>query len=288
MSAPNHIVFRNDESYPALLRACSGAPEELHYEGDLDILSAPCVSIVGSRVMTPYGKMIVRSFVPTLVRAGLTIVSGLAYGVDSEVHKVALEHDGRCVAVLGNGIDITYPSNHAWLRQQIVQSGGCLVSEYPPGTPPLRHHFPERNRIVAGLSQVTVVIEAGVHSGSLITARLANEFGRSVCAVPGDITRPQSLGIVALLGDIAQAVAKPEDVIILYKEVTPAQLCLDLRPALTGSLASLYALISRGEETIDRLLTLTGLSLPELQSALTVLELDNYINRTGQRWQRIS
>jgi DNA processing protein len=289
MNAAFSSLARDASAYPPLLRAAAGSPGLLYIEGDPGALLAPCLSVVGSRTMSEYGRAVLRRFIPVLVRAGLTIVSGLAYGVDGEAHRLALEQGGLCAAVLGCGLDITYPESHLSLRRAVVGNGGCILSEYPVGTRPFKSHFPERNRIVAGLSPVTLIVEAGERSGSLITARCALDAGREVCVVPADITRPQSAGILSLLRQGAvRPVSSPEEIILLYGSAASSQIALNLRPALTGSMATLYDLVSCGVETLEGLAESSGLRLAELQGVLTVLELDNYLQRIGNRWQRTS
>jgi DNA processing protein len=170
-----------ESGYPELLARSPNPPRVLYIVGNRESLPGNCVSVVGSRKSTRYGERVVDWMVPTLVKSGLTIVSGLAYGIDALAHKYALEGGGRCVAVLGSGLDIIYPSAHRRLFLDIIEAGGCIVSEYPPGTPPLPHHFPQRNRIVAGLSKVVLIVEATSKSGTLSTANWAVEAGRDVC-----------------------------------------------------------------------------------------------------------
>ena len=278
------ITHSTDSSYPVLLHHAKGAPAALFYEGDLEACSAPCISVIGSRSMSGYGQQVVQLLVPGLVKAGLTIVSGLAYGIDSYAHRVALRQKGLCVAVLGSSLDRIYPRVNEQLAKDIVSNGGCIFSEYPPGTDPERGHFPERNRIVAGLSPVTLIIEAGEKSGTLITARQALDAGREVCVVPADITREQSKGTHQLLKQGARPVTSVEDVILLYGKSELVTSYEPLRPALTGSLATLYDLISCGVETLDALIAKTGWSLTHIQSLLTVLELDGYIFLKNNQW----
>lgn len=170
--------------------------------------------------MTTYGREVIHRIVPDLIRAGLTIVSGLAYGVDAEAHRVMLLCKGRGIAVLGTSLETTYPASHTSLRRQLVAQGSLILSEYPPGTSPQKYHFPERNRIIAALSGVTLIVEAGEKSGSLSTAQAALDANQVVCVIPGDITREGSLGALRLLKQGAEPVACAQDILEHYRHPT--------------------------------------------------------------------
>ena len=274
------------DDYPDQLRQTPHPPARLYGLGSREFLPLPALGVVGSRSMSPYGERIINLLLPAVASAGIVIVSGLAYGVDAAAHRTALRHGGRCVAVLGSGIDVIYPASNRPLLEAILQSGGCVLSEYPEGTQPASYQFPERNRIVAGLSKAVLIIEAGERSGTLITARHALDAGREVCVVPADITREQSKGVHSLLKQGARPVTTPGDLLALFG--TPGERVVPehLQPALTGSPANLYDLISHGAGTVDQLSTASGLSVGEVQSVLSVLELDGYIYLNGTTWQR--
>jgi DNA processing protein len=178
------------------------------------VLALPQLAIVGSRSPTAVGRETATRFAAHLSRAGLAITSGLALGIDAAAHRGALEAHGPTIAVLGGGLDRLYPAENACLAAAILAAGGAVVSEFPIGTPPLRNHFPRRNRIIAGLSLGTLVVEAALHSGSLITARLAAEQGREVFAVPGSIHSPTARGCHSLIRDGAGLVETAEDVLV--------------------------------------------------------------------------
>lgn len=182
------LISIEDQDYPALLRTIPDAPVFLYARGDLSILTRPCIALVGTREMSEYGELTVSRLVPDFVRAGVTTVSGLAYGIDAQVARDTLHAGGETVAVLGHGFGTIYPKEHARLADQIVDGGGLLLSEFPLDIEPDKYTFPARNRIIAGLSLATVVVEAAEGSGSLITAELALEYNREVAAVPGRIT----------------------------------------------------------------------------------------------------
>lgn len=176
----------SDPDYPALLSEIIDPPLALHYRGDRALLASPCVAVVGSRRASPYGINVARHLARQLAQAGLTIVSGLALGIDAAAHEAALDCGGRTIAVLGTGVDLTYPRSNAKLFRRI-EAEALILSEFGPGTPPLPENFPVRNRVISGLSLGTVIVEATGRSGSLITARMAAEQGREVFAVPGSI-----------------------------------------------------------------------------------------------------
>jgi DNA processing protein len=201
-----------DEAYPTLLREIIDPPLALHYRGDLSILSTPCTAVVGSRRASVYGVNAASSLTRDLVSAGLTIVSGMARGIDAAAHEAALAVAGRTIAVLGTGIDIVYPRAHTRLAREIV-SKGLLLSEFPPATPPMPENFPMRNRVISGLSLGTVIVEATARSGSLITARMAAEQGREVFAVPGSIFSVGSEGTHRLIQYGAKLVHDVDDIL---------------------------------------------------------------------------
>lgn len=192
------VVSFWDEAYPPLLRESISPPVVLFCLGDLELLKKESVSIVGTRRMTSYGKKIAHQLAFTAASAGLVVVSGLAFGIDSCAHSAALEADGKTVAVLGTGVDVPYPASNKKLYERIVENG-CVVSEFAMQTKAMKQNFPMRNRIIAGLSRATVVVEAPKDSGALITARFAADMGRDVFAVPADIDRSSSEGCNWLL-----------------------------------------------------------------------------------------
>lgn len=211
------LVCAHDEGYPARLRDMSDAPAVLHVAGDLAALpqgTAPAVAIVGARRASPYGLELARALGRGLASAGVPVVSGMALGVDGAAHAGALEVGGPTIAVLAGGADVAYPRSKAGLHRTILRRpGSCVVSEMPPGFTPFRWGFPARNRIIAGLADVTIVVEAAERSGSLITAEMAQDLGRIVAAVPGAVTNPMAAGTNALLRDGADLVRGAQDVL---------------------------------------------------------------------------
>jgi DNA processing protein len=206
-SLPQHT-----HDYPALLARIADPPPRLWLRGDPRALAVPCVAIVGSRAASPYGVRVAEQLAADLARAGVTVVSGLARGIDSAAHRGALT-TGRTVAILGSGADVIYPPEHEALAQRILDAHGALVSELPPGSPPRRGNFPRRNRLISGVSLAVVVVEASTRSGSLQTARFALEQGREVLAVPGTILGERFRGSHGLLRDGAKLVESASDIL---------------------------------------------------------------------------
>ncbi len=216
-----HIIKLSDKQYPALLREINDPPSLLYARGNISLLNNHnLLAVVGSRKTGTYGKECINTLLPSICLSGVVIVSGLAYGVDSLAHTVAVDHKQPTIAVLGTGVDdkSIYPKNHLPLAKEILKYNGLLISEYKPGTSPQKYHFPKRNRIVAGISQATLIIQAAQKSGSLITARLAMEYNREVMAVPGNITDPLSYGTNDLIRDGATPILKPEDILSFFSE----------------------------------------------------------------------
>jgi DNA processing protein len=207
-----HVLNLGDGQYPQPLLHCGDPPLMLFLEGRLELLQRPSVAVVGSRQATPQGLAHARQFASVLSHAGVTVVSGLATGIDGAAHEGALAGAGSTLAVIGTGPDIVYPRRHGGLWRRIAQDG-LVVSEHAPGTPALAHHFPHRNRIIAGLTRGTLVVEATLKSGSLITARLAMEGGREVFAVPGSIQSPQAQGCHELIRQGAQLVESAQEIL---------------------------------------------------------------------------
>ena len=206
------VLMLGDARYPQPLLHCGDPPLMLFLEGRVELLQLPSVAVVGSRQATPQGLAHARQFASVLSHAGVTVVSGLATGIDGAAHEGALAGAGSTLAVIGTGPDIVYPRRHGGLWRRIAQDG-LVVSEHAPGTPALAHHFPHRNRIIAGLTRGTLVVEATLKSGSLITARLAMEGGREVFAVPGSIQSAQSKGCHELIRQGAQLVESAQEIL---------------------------------------------------------------------------
>ena len=212
MSINISSVSPGDACFPTALAAIHDPPHTLWVKGDVDVLRAASVAIVGSRAASPYALEVARQLGADLARRSVTVVSGMARGVDSAAHRGALEGGGRTIAVFGCGVDVIYPPEHRGLAERIAQRG-ALVSEFPPGMPPLKHNFPQRNRLISGLSLAVVIVEAAEGSGSLITADFALEQGRAVLAVPGNVLGGRNYGAHALLRDGAKLVECADDIL---------------------------------------------------------------------------
>ena len=229
-------LARWDEEYPALLREIYDCPPLLFVCGNPEILSTPSVAVVGTREPSVYGSRMAKELAGGLASAGYTVVSGLAYGVDSISHQAALDADGRTVAVLGSGLDTIYPAENRDMAKKMCERG-CVVSEYLMGTQPDSKNFPRRNRIISGLSLGVLVVEAGSKSGALITARYALDQNRDVFAVPGDVSRGGSQGTNRLIGDVAKLVQELRDILSELRGVsevsarkTPKEVQAELLP----------------------------------------------------------
>jgi DNA processing protein len=276
------ILLASDAAYPPLLREIPGAPAALYVLGMSATLAQPQLSMVGSRSPTAAGSATAREFAAWFAQAGLTVTSGLAVGIDAASHEGALAGGGPTVAVLGTGLDHIYPREHAALAARIARSG-ALVSEFAPRTALLRANFPRRNRIIAGLSLGTLVVEAARRSGSLITARLAGDAGREVFAIPGSIHSPLSRGCHQLIKQGAKLVEEAADVlselrIPLPKEsLTAGVAAAATRPALDKEYEMLLDALGFEPATIDTLVARTQLRGESVASMLLILELEGRV-----------
>jgi DNA processing protein len=289
----HHLLAWPDADYPPLLREIPDPPTVLYVAGDRRLLSVPQLAVVGSRNPTPMGRENARAFAKSLAGAGLVITSGLALGVDGAAHRGALEAGGKSIAVAGTGLDRVYPARHRDLAHEIVRQG-ALVSEFPLGTPPKPENFPVRNRIISGLCLGTLVVEAVLSSGSLITARLATEQGREVFAIPGSIHAPQARGCHALIRQGAKLVETAQDIL---EELGPlasvaAQSTHEnavSAPQLDPSMAALLKQIGHDPVSIDALIERSGLTADVVSSMLLQMELNGHVSRCpGGKVQRIS
>jgi DNA processing protein len=276
------LIPYSDRSYPPLLWHIPDPPIALWVRGDPAALSEPSVAIVGSRDATPVGLAVARKIGREVAEAGLTVVSGMARGIDAAAHTGALDAGGRTVAVLGCGADVVYPWGHRALADSVT-AAGAIVSELPPGSPPLPHHFPLRNRIISGLSKGVVVVEATERSGSLITARAALEQGRDVLAVPGAIASGKHRGCHGLIKDGARLVETVEDILEQVGWLRPGGGGCGGREA-SGDKSLCYndlsTLMAAGEPyELEDLVERTGRTVPELLAELADLELSGKVTR---------
>lgn len=289
------LVSLADADYPALLLDTADPPVLLYARGRRELLARPAVGIVGSRNPTPQGAANASAFAKSLAEAGLAVVSGLALGVDAAAHRGALEATasdaGSTIAVIGTGIDRIYPASNKDLAHAIA-TRGLLLTEYAFGTPPLKENFPRRNRIISGLSQGVLVVEAAVQSGSLITARLAGEQGREVMAIPGSIHSPQARGCHALIKQGAKLVESAQDVLeeIRFAPVISTLVAAGKDDDAINTVALNPLLDALGHDPcdIDTLSLRTGMSAADLSAQLLDLELSGQVARaSGGMFQRI-
>lgn len=281
-----HLVSIHDSLYPEKLKNIYDPPVAFFAKGNLELLERPLyLGIVGSRKASPTGKSQARKLAETFSDMGITIVSGLAQGVDSESHLGSVDRIGSTIAVMGTGINVCYPEKNKELYRQIVKNG-LIITEFFMDEQPLPFHFPKRNRIISGLSDGLLVVEAREKSGALITANLALEQGKNVYAVPGDITKYQSVGSNQLIKDGAKVVTMAEDVLEDFVDRLPEVLeefhnSISLEAAF-GNVENekqrkLLEFIAEGYDTIDALVTASGVNVREVNSELSLLELDDVI-----------
>lgn len=271
--------------YPGALNALGDArPAQLFVLGDETHLRAPAVAIVGTREATPYGLRITRMLATAFARKGVSIVSGMARGVDAAAHRAALDAGGRTVAVLGTGVDVPYPAGHKELHRVIAEKA-CVVSEYGAGVGAHRGTFPRRNRIIAGLAPLTIVVEAGVKSGALLTADHAQRLNRTVAAVPGPIDSPQSAGTNQLIRDHAQVIASLDDALALMgleapRERAPLQ--------LSERDGKVWKALAAGPISPDGIALKCSITTRECLASITSLELEGLVEvlLTGEARRR--
>ena len=291
--ADHELVAWDDPDYPRTLLTIGDAPPALFFMGRRDLLNRPTLAVVGSRHATPQGAANAREFARALSQAGLTIVSGLALGIDAAAHQGALEGAGSTIACIGTGPDRVYPARNRDLAHAIANAG-AIVSDFPPGTPPLRQNFPRRNRLISGVARGVLVVEASVSSGSLITARLAGEQGRDVFAIPGSIHSPLSRGCHRLIREGAKLVETAQDVLdeLALDGIRTAPSRPDAPPD-DHDASSLHraVVVALGSDPcdLDTLIERTRLTADAIAAVLVELELDGQLAALpGGRWQRIA
>jgi len=293
LTAPNHhIIDSASDDFPELLRQIPGPPTLLYVLGNIDALHLPALAVVGSRNPTTGGVRNAYDFSRHLAQSGFCIVSGLAQGIDTAAHKGALDAGAKTVAFLGHGIDRVYPAENRELAHRIAEEG-ALCSEYPLGSPPRGAHFPQRNRLISGLSLGTVVVEAATRSGSLISARLAAEQGREIFAIPGSIHNPLSRGCHQLIRQGAKLVDCADDIV---SELAPlvghlmqnAEIPSRESPAVTqhdSDYQALLSTLSYDPASADQLAEHSGLTIDQVSSMLLILELEEKIEAlTGGKY----
>jgi DNA processing protein len=305
-NSTHHIMNLVEAAYPPLLKQIASAPPVLFIRGDPNILSQTQLAIVGTRTPSQKGKEIAFEFAAQLAKTEWIVTSGLALGIDAACHQGALAAQGKTIAVLGTGVDQIYPKQHATLADQILNEGGALVSEFSMGTQPKPEHFPRRNRLISGLSLGTLVIEAALRSGSLITAKYALEQNREVFAIPGSIHNPLSRGCHHLIRQGAKLVETVEDILeelrmLGTRSVMPAPKAAPNKTAkkqntqatpvvqpinLDTAHQNLLGHIDYDATPIDVLVKRTGLTIPVLSNQLLFLEMERVIESTATGYYR--
>ena len=277
MDYPVIKIERTAKAYPKLLKHISDPPEILYCRGDITLLKTECFAVVGTRSMTPYGREATQQIVPGLTRH-FTIVSGLALGIDAVAHRATLDCGGKTIAVLGSGINLITPETNLRLGQDILKNDGLIISEHPGKKPAGKESFPERNRIISGLSKGALIIEADEKSGSLITARLATEQGRDVFAVPGNIFSSKSMGPHKLIRLGAKLVASAHDILDDYSKL-PIIKYSPLSTTDPTHAMILAILETHGPLNIDNIIGQTKLGASEIMGALALMEIQGHIKQ---------
>jgi DNA processing protein len=275
------VLTWDDPDYPRRLKEIDQPPPVLYVRGQLLEVDQWAIAIVGTRRATAYGRQVSEEIARQLAQNGISVVSGLARGIDSIAHGAALKNRGRTLAVLGNGVDLIYPPEHRKLAEDILQHG-ALISDYPPGTAPESANFPPRNRIISGLSLAVIVVEAGEKSGALITAAFAADQGREVFAVPGYLYSPQSKGTNGLIHEGAYIFKDVKDVleILNLTQVNQYQSARTALPA-DATETQLYSMLGREALHIDEIRDQTNLPIEQVTSTLALMELKGLVRQVG-------
>ncbi len=283
------MLLRGEDAYPAKLTQISAAPYALFVKGNpLPLCTGKCMAVVGARVCTDYGRRYAARYARELAGAGVGIVSGMAHGVDGAAHRGALDAGGYTAAILGCGVDICYPREHIGLYEDILRKGGSILSEYPPGTPPLPKHFPARNRIISGLSDAVLVMEAGERSGSFITVDRALEQGKDVYALPGPADSRLSLGCHELIRQGAGILITPESLLeeaygimtYLSEKSKQKKIMLESRENMV------YSCLRLNPRSLQQLSQETGIEIKELMECLVSLELSGAVEEVSKNYYR--
>jgi len=269
----------NDNLYPEILKKIPDPPKILYFRGKL-LKNETCLGIVGTRRASDYGKEIAFSIARDLAEAGLTIVSGMARGIDTMAHKGALEGEGRTIAVLGTGLDekSIYPQENLKLARKILETGGCLISEYPAGTPGLKQNFPERNRIISGISLGVLVVEGRLKSGALITANWARKQKRKIFAIPGSIHSKNSQGPNLLIKKGAKLAESANDIL---KELNLPKIKKKKLKGKSFAENLILKVLSEGNLSVDKIIEKTKLSPQKVSATLSLLEIEDKVKNLG-------
>lgn len=275
------IILRKQKAYPSQLRQIHSQPQQLYYRGNKKHLYAKkALAVVGARRMTHYGIRICEQIVSELVQNNITIISGLAFGIDAMAHQITLENNGKTVAVLGSGLDQIYPKNNRGLARKILEQDGTIVSEYPPEEEARPCYFPARNRIISGLAKGVLVVEAGKKSGSLITAYFGLDQSREVFAIPGNIGNPMSCGTNEILQKGAHLVTCAEDILKVMGWDCKDDKC-STKTKLLPEEEKILKILSKKQMHINELLKRSGLPASEINAILILMETKGLIKNTG-------
>lgn len=271
-----------DRSYPSQLSELPDGPAVLYIKGDSNVLKSVGLGVVGSRKYTQYGKDVAYRLAKECAENGLTIISGLALGIDAFSHQAALDAGGLTVGVLGCGLDRIYPTSNFSLGREIVEKGGAIISEFSLGTPPMKQNFPARNRIIAGLSQGVLVVEAALESGALITAYQALEYNRDVFAVPGNIGNENAAGTNKLIREGAKLVSSAEDILEEFNiEKKRAEIKAGEILPENEEEGIIIQILRDGKKTVDDIVIESGINIIALNTALTMMEMKGKISNSG-------
>jgi DNA processing protein len=276
-----NVLTWEDDDYPQRLREVTPSPPVLYIRGEIHPDDHWAVAIVGTRRITAYGRQVTERIATKLTHAGITIVSGMARGIDSIAHKASLDAGGRTIAILGCGVDRIYPPENRKLAE-VIKERGALISDYPPGTAPEASNFPPRNRIISGLSMATVVVEAGKRSGALITAEYAVDQGKDVFAVPGNVLSPQSQGTNKLIQDGARILLDPQEILEVL-DLTRVIEHSAARTVLPSNAleAQLFDILSHEPMHVDDIRNQTALNIEQVTSTLALMELKGLVRQVG-------
>ena len=277
-----NLITIKDKKYPKLLKEIFTPPPVLYLRGNID--TNPSIGVVGTRKFSPYGKQAVENIVRELALSNITIVSGLALGIDALAHQETIKNNGQTYAILGSGVNQNsiHPSNNRMIAEKILEKGGAIISEYPYGTPPLKQNFPARNRIISGLTLATLVIEAPKESGALITANFALEQNRDVFTVPGNIFSKNSEGTNNLIKKGAATVTKASDILeeLNLKEIIKKEIKEKITPE-TPEEEKIISSLSEDPIHIDKIAAITGFDIKKVSSTLTIMEIKGMVKNMG-------
>lgn len=275
------VIEIENKLYPKILKEIENPPKKLYVSGNENILNSNCISIIGSRKNTEYGKRWCINFVKELVKYNLKIVSGMAKGIDKIAHEAVIKSGGKTIAVLPSGLENIYPKENLKLYNEIILNGGCVISEYEPNTEANSKRFLERNRIVSGLSIATIVIEAAYRSGTSVTAKIANKQSRDVFCIPGSLDSPKSVGTNRLIKEFAKIATCPKDIINNYNFLYKKQINKNILKVeeVAEEYKKIYNVITYEPININEIAKKTKVELRDVSSKLTILELDGKVKK---------